>query len=126
LGYKENLIRGYELYVIDGQQSLLFKSEQRFRLLDFRLKNLKKLQGKGIMQKSLAYLPINIFLKTFFDAGYVWDNQFEATNTLKNRWLFGFGAGVDIVTFGNQVFRIEYSVNRKLKNGVYLHFEQPL
>ncbi len=126
LGYKENLVRGYELYVLDGQHSLMFKTEQRFRLFEFRLRNMKKLQGKGIMQKSLAYLPINMMLKTFFDAGYVWDNQFEANNVLKNQWLFGFGVGIDIVTFGNQVFRVEYSVNRKLENGVYLHFEQPL
>jgi outer membrane protein assembly factor BamA len=126
LGYKENLVRGYELYVVDGQHSLLFKTEQRFRLVDFRLKNVKKLQGKGIMEKSLAYLPINVMLKTFFDAAYVWDNQFEQNNTLKNKWIFGFGVGMDIITFGNQVFRIEYSVNRKLENRVYLHFEQSL
>lgn len=126
LGYKENLVRGYELYVLDGQHSLLFKTEQRFRLVDFRLKNVKKLQGKGIMQKSLAYLPINLMLKTYFDAAYVWDNQFERRNELKNEWIFGFGVGLDLITFSNQLFRIEYSVNRKLENRVYLHFEQAL
>jgi outer membrane protein assembly factor BamA len=126
LGYKENLVRGYELYVLDGQHALLFKTEQRFRLMEFRLKNIKKLQGKGIMQRSLAYLPINLMLKTYFDAGYVWDNQFELNNDLKNKWIFGFGVGLDLITFSNQLFRIEYSVNRKMENRLYLHFEQSL
>lgn len=126
LGYKENLVRGYELYVADGQYSLLFKTEQRFRLLDFRIRNVKKWQGKGIMQKSMAYMPLNIMLKTYFDAGYVWDNYFNENNTLRNQWMFGFGAGIDIVTFGNQLFRVEYSVNRDLEKRVYLHFEQAL
>lgn len=126
LGYDEDLVRGYELYVLNGQHYLLFKTEERFRAIDFRIKNLKKVQSKPIMNKSLAYLPINLIIKTYFDAAYVWDKQFHPTNTLKNKWIFGFGAGLDLVTFNNSVFRVEYSFNRSLENRVYLHFQQAL
>lgn len=126
LGYNQDLVRGYELYVLNGQHYLLFKSEQRFKVLDFKLKNIKKMQSKPIMNKSIAYLPLNLVLKAFFDAGYVWDNQFEANNYLKNKWIFGFGLGLDIVTFNNSVFRMEYSFNRNLENRLYLHFQQAL
>jgi outer membrane protein assembly factor BamA len=126
LGYNEDLVRGYELYVLNGKHYLLFKSEQRFKAVDFKIKNIKKIQSKPIMNKSIAYLPINIVVKTFFDAGYVWDNQFEKTNSLKNKWIFGFGAGIDLVTFNNSVFRVEYSFNRNLENRLYLHFQQAL
>ena len=44
----------------------------------------------------------------------------------KNKWQFGYGMGLNFVTFNSKLFRIEYSVNRYLKKGVYLHFEQPL
>jgi outer membrane protein assembly factor BamA len=126
LGYTENLVRGYELYVLNGQHYLLFKTEQRFKAVDFRLNKVKKIQSKPVINKSIAYLPINLILKTYFDAAYVWDRQFENMNTLKNKWIFGFGAGLDIVTFNNSVFRVEYSFNRKLENRLYLHFQQAL
>jgi len=120
------LVRGYELYVLNGQHYLLFKTEQRFKAVDFRLNKVKKIQSKPVINKSIAYLPINLILKTYFDAAYVWDRQFENMNTLKNKWIFGFGAGLDIVTFNNSVFRVEYSFNRKLENRLYLHFQQAL
>ncbi|QQR99296.1 MAG: BamA/TamA family outer membrane protein [Sphingobacteriales bacterium] len=126
LGYKENLVRGYELYVLNGQHYLLFKTEQRFKALDFRLNKFKKIQSKPIINKSISYLPINLIIKTYFDAGYVWDKQFVDKNSLKNKWIFGFGAGIDVVTFNNSVFRVEYSFNRKLENRLYLHFQQAL
>lgn len=126
LGYNENLVRGYELYVLNGQHYLLFKTEQRFKAMDFRLNKFKKIQSKPIINKSISYLPINLIIKTYFDAGYVWDKQFVDKNSLKNKWIFGFGAGIDVVTFNNSVFRVEYSFNRKLENRLYLHFQQAL
>jgi outer membrane protein assembly factor BamA len=128
LGYIENAIRGYEEYVMDGQQFLLVKNEYRFRVFDFQIKNMRRVQAKNsaVLNTSLAYLPIKLYLTAYFDAGYVWDNYFLERNQLKNKWQFGFGAGLNLVTSGDKVLRIEYSVNRYLKKGVYLHFEQPL
>lgn len=126
LGYNQDFVRGYELYVLNGQHYLLFKTEQRFKALDFKMKNFKKLQSKPIMNKSIAYLPLKLIIKAYFDAGYVFDSQFQAKNSLKNKWIFGFGAGIDFVTFNSSVFRIEYSFNRNLENRLYLHFQQAL
>ncbi|MCB9032391.1 MAG: BamA/TamA family outer membrane protein [Chitinophagales bacterium] len=126
LGYGDNLVRGYELNVLDGQHYLLFKTEQRFKAVDFKFINAKKFKNKAIINKAMAYLPINLVIKTYFDAAYVWDNQFEATNQLKNKWIFGFGAGIDLITFNFSVVRFEYSFNRNLENRLYLHFIQAL
>lgn len=128
IGYDENTIRGYELNVMDGQHSLLFKNEYRCRLFSFQLNKMKKFKGKNaaILNSSLAFLPFNIYLTAYFDAGYVWDNYFTTNNQYKNKWQFGYGAGINFVTFNSKLFRIEYSVNRYLKKGVYLHFTQPI
>jgi outer membrane protein assembly factor BamA len=127
-GYEENAIRGYELNVMDGQHFLLFKNEYRFRVFSFQLSKIQKFKGKnaGILNSSLAYLPLNLYLTAYFDAGYVWDRYFTENNQYKNKWQFGYGMGLNFVTFNSKLFRIEYSVNRYLKKGVYLHFEQPL
>ncbi|HRB68069.1 MAG TPA: POTRA domain-containing protein, partial [Chitinophagales bacterium] len=129
LGYEENLVRGYELNVLDGQHFLLFKNEARFRVFSFQLNKIKKFKGKSgaILNSSLAYLPLNLYLTAYFDAGYVWDKYFVGNNNqYKNKWQFGYGIGLNFVTFNSKLFRIEYSANRYLKNGVYLHFTQPI
>lgn len=127
-GYDETAIRGYEINVIDGQQFLLLKDEYRFRMIDFQIKNMKRLQAKNsaVLNSSMAYMPLKLYLTAYFDAGYVWDNYFLSNNQLKNKWQFGFGMGLNLVTSGDKVLRIEYSVNRYLQKGLYLHFEQPL
>jgi hypothetical protein len=128
LGYEENAIRGYEINVLDGQHYILFKNEYRFRVFSFQLSKIQKFKGKnaGILNSSLAYLPLNLYITTYFDAGYVFDKYFTAQNQYKNKWQFGYGVGLNFVTFNSKLFRIEYSVNRYLQKGVYLHFEQPL
>ncbi len=127
-GYEENAIRGYEINVIDGQHFLLFKNEYRFRVFDLQLKKLKKLQAKNspILNSSLAYLPFNMYLTGYFDAGYAWDYYTVQNNQYRNKWQFGFGVGVNLVTFNDKLLRLEYSCNRYLQHGFYIHFEQPL
>ncbi len=129
LGYDENIVRGYELNVLDGQHFLLFKNEYRFRVFSFQLNKMKKLKSKSaaILKSSLAYLPLNLYITAYFDAGYVWDTYFtDNNNQYKNKWQFGYGVGLNFVTFNSKLLRIEYSVNRYLKKGVYLHFTQPI
>lgn len=128
LGYDENTIRGYELNVIDGQHFVLFKNEYRCRLFSLQLSKMQRFKGKNaaVLNSSLAYLPFNLYLTAYFDAGYVWDKYFTDNNFYKNKWQFGYGVGLNFVTFNSKVFRIEYSVNRYLKNGLYLHFELPI
>jgi hypothetical protein len=46
-------------------------------------------------------------------------------NTLGNALLFGYGAGVDIVTYYDVVVRFEYTFNRRGENGFFLHMGAP-
>jgi outer membrane protein assembly factor BamA len=122
LGYFQDFVRGNEYFVVDGQQFLLLKNEYKFRVYSFRMSDILKNKGPAMMNA----IPFSIFLKTFFDAGYVKDRFWTEGNTLRNQWLYGWGAGIDIVTYNNRMFRIEYAFNRKLQKGLYLHFDLPL
>ncbi len=128
LGYNSNIIRGYEDYVLNGQHYLLFKNEYRFRVFNFTANKFSKLRikNKAVINSSLAYLPFNVFLTAYFDAGYVWDRYFVDKNNLTNKWQFGYGIGLNFVTLNNSILRIEYSLNRYLDKGVYLHFDLAL
>ena len=116
-GYAD-MLRGYEYYVIDGNNNILIKNNLRFNILkrkDFKL---------GFIpweQFNKSYLAI--YLNTYFDIGYVY-NKYEpanTTNTMVNSWQYSGGIGLDLVTYYDTVFRIEYSINKFGESGFFIH-----
>lgn len=107
LGYRNDLVRGYELYVIDGQNYGLVKTNFKYQMLDkiFDLSRYLKV-------KQFNALPVAAYINTFFDVGYVKNNFPELNNTkFANKWLVGGGIGLDVVTWYNVVGRLNYSLN---------------
>jgi len=106
LGYRLNLVRGYELYVIDGQHYALWENEFKYRLFDFK----KTIPWIPIRQFNT--IPITVYLNSFTDLGYVRNYYPEFSNTrLGNQLLVGAGLGLDVVTFYNIIFRLNYTIN---------------
>lgn len=107
LGYSNDLVRGYELYVIDGQHYGYVHTNLKYQLLNhvFKLKFLNRL-------KQFNAFPLAIYPNLYLDAGYV-SNKFTALNNSKlaNRPLIGGGFGLDFVTWYNFVARFNYSTN---------------
>jgi outer membrane protein assembly factor BamA len=107
LGYRNDLVRGYELYVIDGQQYGLVKTNLKYQLFNrtFDLKKYLKI-------KQFNTFPIAAYLNSFVDVGYV-KNSFSALNNsrLANTFIGGVGLGLDVVSFYNIVGRLNYSLN---------------
>lgn len=108
LGYRNDLVRGYELYVVDGQDYGLIKNELKYKLFS--------------LQKHLSWIPVRQFntiplaayLNTFADAAYVRNSYPEFSNTrLGNKVIYGGGAGIDVVTFYNIVARFNLTMNGK-------------
>ncbi|MDF7820533.1 POTRA domain-containing protein [Runella sp. MFBS21] len=107
MGYGGDLVRGYELYVIDGPHYSYLKTNLRYQLLN-RTFNLSKF----IKLRQFNALPIAIYPNIYADVGYVRNPYPELNNSqLANRPLFGFGVGMDVVTWYNFVGRINYSFN---------------
>jgi outer membrane protein assembly factor BamA len=106
LGYLSELVRGYELYVVDGNSFFLARNTLRYQLVNSKI-NLKFLKIKQFNQ-----VPIGIYPSIFADYGYV-QNRFTEINQSKlaNRSLFGGGIGLDFVTYYNLVVRFSYIVN---------------
>lgn len=107
LGYRNDLVRGYELYVIDGQNYALAKTNLKYQLFD-RVFDL----SKYLKIKQFNTLPVAAYLNSFVDVGYA-ENKFPQINNTKlaNKWLVGGGLGLDVVTWYNVVGRLNYSIN---------------
>lgn len=121
LGYNRDVIRGYEYYVIDGQDFALFKSGLRYSLLPR-----KEYHAGFVPSPKFNSIPLTIYAGIFADGGYVHDRQFTDKNNLSNRWQFGYGAGLDLFTYYDMVFRFEYSFNKLGKSGFFVHFTAPI
>lgn len=119
LGYGSYL-RGFEYFVIDGQHFALLRSNLKYELLGRREFDL------GLGPEKFSRMHAALWLNFFADAGKVWDRYYYAENPLSNRWLGSVGAGLDLVTYYDRVFRLEWAISKHRKPGLYLHFVQPI
>ncbi|MGM0580155.1 MAG: BamA/TamA family outer membrane protein [Bacteroidota bacterium] len=121
LGFANNLLKGYELYVIQGQHYVMNKAELKKRLF-----SIKANLGKFMPLKQFRKVPIAAYFKVFFDHGYVQNNLPETSRStvsplLSNRYIYSYGAGLDIVTYYDAVLRLEYSINALNEAGFFIN-----
>lgn len=121
LGFGRNFVRGYELYVVDGQSFILGKNTLKFNLVPTQVKDLKFIPGDKFGKIHYA-----VYINWFVDAGYVEDFKDTEGNELANKMLLGTGVGIDLVTYYDMVFRVEFSLNREGEFGVFFHVANTL
>jgi len=114
LGYGDNIVNGYELYVIDGQDFLISQSAIRFKLID-QLINL----GGTMPLDQFKLMGLQIYLTFNLDSGYVNEGTYRASNFLNNQWFVGYGPGVDILLFNTYLLSFEYSFNELGESALY-------
>lgn len=122
LGYRRQLVKGYEVYVIEGPLFFLNKSTFRKKIFS------RTWELDGLSIEQFRYFPLAVYLKSYLDIGYV-DNYpyYENLNLntrLSNRLLAGVGAGLDIVTAYDAVIRLEYTFTREKTQGFFLHMKK--
>lgn len=111
-GYGDIYLRGLEKYVIDGVAGGMLRSTLRKKLYHFTM-------GGGRLP-SLQTIPFTIYAKIFGDMGYAYNKTFTE-NSLVNRILYTAGAGIDVVSVYDFVFRCEYSFNQLGQRGFFFH-----
>lgn len=117
LGYGSDQVRGFELNVIESQYFVLNRYTLKKRLFDTKAK-------LGFVPfKQFRNIPLAVYFKVYYDNAYAGnDFLYEGNTRLTNRYLFGYGAGFDIVSFYDFVWRIEYSMNSEMEHGLFLNF----
>ncbi len=121
LGRGTDILRGYELFVIDGQRTGIWRNSVRYQLFD----TVKQLNWLHIRQFNT--LPVSAYLTAFADAGYVSSTvagQYQSN--LANKLLVGTGVSLDVVTYYNLVMRFSGTVNAQGKTGFFFNLAQEL
>ncbi len=121
LGYNSFMIRSYEYYVIDGQNIGLAKAQLRYQLIKPDYATINFINNKKFNKFHYAF-----YLGLFSDAAYVDDNTGYPNNDLANEIQFGYGIGLDFVSYYDIVIRTEFSTNKFGESGIFLHFVAPI
>jgi hypothetical protein len=116
IGYGGMQLRGLEYYVVDGTAGIVSRNAFHFNVKNFTLTN-------PIPIKNHEKIPIRLYLKMFADAGYAYHKYAGPSNSLSNTLLYTYGAGLDLVSVYDFVFRMEYSRNQLGRDGLYLQGE---
>jgi len=119
LGYNENL-RGYEPYVIDGSDYVL-------SLYNFKIEVVKpnSFTIPFLGMKQFNRVSYAVYINMFADVGYVNNDFPNPTSTMVNTWQYSGGIGIDLVTYYDRVFSIDYVINRYGEHGFFLNVETP-
>ena len=115
LGYRD-LVRGYEHYVVNGSGYFVLNNEVRRKIADW------KIRMPYYIPSQFNPAPLKIYLKAYYDVGYVNSPPNTNMNVLPNHTLQGYGAGLDFISFYDSILRIEYSFNNLGQNELFLHY----
>jgi outer membrane protein assembly factor BamA len=119
LGYERDFVRGYEYYVVDGEDYSLFRANLKFAILPQRVSNIA-----CIPSEKFSRIHYASYLNLYADVGYVWNSKHSGLygNELPESLLYGAGLGMDVVTYYDKVLRVEFSVNKSGESGIFIHF----
>lgn len=121
LGYNNDYVRSYELYVIDAMNFALIKNNLKFAILNPVTKYIS-----FIKNERFGKIHIALYANIFFDCAYSWKIPNESTSILDNKFIYGTGIGIDFVTYYDKVIRLEYSINDRGETGLFIHLVAPI
>lgn len=115
IGYNEDIVRGYETYVVDGRSFAILKQQLKYNLFNFKI-NVRNITQSKLL---LDMYPFEIYGTLHADLGYVESKYIENDNMLQNRLLIGVGFGIEAVFRYKQVAFAHVSRNREGLTGLY-------
>jgi len=122
LGYRRQFVRGYEIYVIEGPRFFLNKTTLKKRIFSHAWR------WEDMPLEQFRHIPLAIYVKSYVDWGYVQNyplyRQLDINTRLSDRLLVGAGAGVDVVSLYDLVFRFEYTFTREGTHGFFFNVKK--
>lgn len=121
MGYGNDFVRGFQYRVIPARHFLIHRNNLKYNILQQRVLKLPLIRTSKFNR-----VPIAVFANIFFDQGWSQRGLFSISNSLAGDYLAGAGLGIDLVTYYNKVFRLEFTMNRFREKGIFLHFTAPV
>lgn len=111
---QSDVVSGFDLYVMDGTDYVISTNSMRLKFFDKNLKMAKWLP------RQFEHMSMQLFFRFNFDHAYVNERDYTESNTLNNRWFYGFGPALDVIIFNNFLYSFEYSINDLGEHGLFI------
>jgi outer membrane protein assembly factor BamA len=121
MGYDNDFCRGYGYQVIPARNFAIHRNNLKYNILKTR-----KIHLPLIKTSRFNTVPLAFFINTFFDQAWSEKGNFAEQNPLAGKYLAGWGIGIDMVTYYDKVFRLEFTMNRFHEKGIFLQFTAPI
>ncbi len=122
LGYQRQVLRGYEIYVIEGPKFFVNKTTFKKKIFS------RAVRWENMPLEQFRYLPFAVYLKSFLDFGYVENYPYylekNINTTLSDRLLAGYGSGLDLIFPYDVVFRLEYAFTKDGTQGFFFNLKK--
>jgi len=114
MGYGDFYLQGLEYYVVDGVLAGMLRTtvaQELFRvnIPTFIIKNEK-----------YKRIPFRVIGKVYSNIGGAY-TPYNTVSILNNRFLYTYGAGLDIISYYDFTARFDYSFNQLGEKGLFLH-----
>jgi hypothetical protein len=113
IGYKNDKITGYQLYVLDGKDFVLFKTALKYSLID------RDFKLWDSFPKQLKVMNTKVFARANFDYGYARDPFYGLNNPLSNTNQYGYGFALDMILYNNFTLSCELGITKFGEKGVF-------
>ena len=115
LGWGRDVIRGYELYAVDGSDYVYLKTGLHYKFFERSFDI-----SKAIPLAQFNKIDLKFYLAAGFDMGYVNERHYAETNDFSNRLIYGYGPSFNIMIYNTYLFIFDYSFNHLGEGGLYI------
>lgn len=119
LGYDE-LVRGFEHYVIDGTRGLKINTAVRYLVIE------KNIKLPFIPIQNYKRLPLQVYLEAYSEGAYSQLINAPPSNQLNNGLIYSTGFGINTLLYNDRLLRLEYSLNSLQEGGFFVHFKKAI
>ena len=114
MGYGDFYMQGLEYYVIDGVLAGMLRTSMAQELIRVNVPTF------FIKNEKYKKIPFRLIGRVYGNIGGS-HMPFFTTGMLNNRFLYTYGAGLDIISYYDFTARFDYSFNQLGEKGLFLH-----
>ncbi|MEQ9406026.1 MAG: BamA/TamA family outer membrane protein [Cyclobacteriaceae bacterium] len=117
IGFLKNVLRGYDLNVVEGSSYFIQKNEFKKKLFSNKYDI-----SRFMPVRQFQTFPITLYGKVYFDQGYARGYpNYTGSDKLDDQYLYSYGLGLDLMILYDAVFRFEYSRNTLGQTNLFIN-----
>ena len=117
IGYRDDNVTGYQLYVMDGRDFMILNNALKIKLFD------RDIDLGANLPRQIQIMNLKMFFRFNLDYGYARDPAFGENNFLANKLNYGYGPALDLIIFNNLTVSGQFGITGFGEKGFFFQSE---